>query len=106
MVSWNPLLKTDVERLSFEGFAQTQTFKVGAEPECFLCGSERRGYSNPDHLVNIPGFGIFRCDQLEMSGRQGVIPNGNCAFISDVGRQQGCDCFDLDSSVEVLTSEV
>ncbi|KAG7360901.1 hypothetical protein IV203_036000 [Nitzschia inconspicua] len=43
MVSWNPLLKTDVERLSFEGFAQTQTFKVGAEPECFLCGSERRG---------------------------------------------------------------
>ncbi|KAG7360900.1 hypothetical protein IV203_035999 [Nitzschia inconspicua] len=41
-----------------------------------------------------------------MSGRQGVIPNGNCAFIFDVGRQQGCDCFDLDPSVEVLISEV
>ncbi|KAG7363704.1 adenylate/guanylate cyclase [Nitzschia inconspicua] len=106
MVSWNPLLKTDVERLSFEEFAQKQTFKVGTEPECFVCGDERRGYSNPDHLVNIPGFGIYRCDLLEMSGRQGVIPDGNCAFISDVGRREGCECFDLDPSVEVQTSEV
>jgi hypothetical protein len=106
MVSWNPLLTSDFERLKFEGFAKTQTFKVGTEPECFVCGDERRGYSQPDRLVDIPGFGIFPCALLETSGRQGVIPEGNCEFITNVGLQQGCDCVDLDPSVEVLTNEV
>jgi hypothetical protein len=106
MVSWNPLLKNDVDRRMFETFAQTQSFKVGTEPECFVCGDERRGYSNPDRLVDIPGFGIFPCALLEDSGRQGVIPEGNCAFISDIGLKQGCGCVDLDPSVQVLRNEV
>ncbi|KAL3903675.1 MAG: hypothetical protein SGARI_005268, partial [Bacillariaceae sp.] len=106
MVSWNPLLKNDLDRLRFENFAKSQSFKVGTEPVCFVCGEERRGYGKPENLVDIPGFGIFPCELLEKSGRQGVIPEGNCAFITDVGAQQGCDCVDLDPSVEVLTNEV
>ena len=106
MVSWNPLLRSDLDRLRFETFAKTQSFKVGTEPECFVCGDERRGYSKPDNLVDIPGFGIFPCELLEASGRQGVIPEGNCAFITDVGSEQGCDCMDLDPAVEVLTNKV
>ncbi|KAG7360245.1 adenylate/guanylate cyclase [Nitzschia inconspicua] len=106
MVSWNPLLKTDSERIIFEEFTKTKTFTVGTEPECFVCGDERRAYSNVNHLVDIPGFGIFPCGLLENTGRQGVIPAGNCAFITNVGLNQGCNCIDLDPSVEVLTNEV
>ena len=106
MVSWNPLLKNDFDRRRFEEFAQTQTFKIGTEPECFVCGAERRGYSKPDNLVDIPGFGVFPCALLEVTGRQGVIPEGNCEFITNVGVEQGCDCIDLDPSVEVPTNAV
>lgn len=106
LASWNPLLKSEEERLQFEEFAQTHVFTVGSEPQCFVCGSEDRGFKNPDQLVDIPGFGTFMCALIENSGRQGVIPDDNCQFITDVSLKGGCECYDLPPGTVTLDNKV
>jgi hypothetical protein len=94
-VSWNPLLKSEEERLQFEQIARTHLFTVGAESQCFVCDSVDRGYKNPEKVVELPGLGRFECDLIENSGRQGVIPDGNCEFITEVASDEGCECYNL-----------
>jgi hypothetical protein len=106
LVSWNPLLKTEQDRLEFEKFAQKQTFAVGAEPQCFLCGSADRGYKNLDELTIIPGFGTYTCGLLEDAGLQGVIPAENCAHFNQLSREGGCECYDLPPGTERMDETV
>ena len=93
----------DEERSTFESYTRTQEFTVGANPVCFVCGSERRGYSNPDDLVELTGFGVFPCSQIENSGRQGIIPKENCEPVS-AAVTGTCECIDLPEDAEVLSN--
>ena len=99
-VTWSPIISTEEERRTFEEFVKPHEFDVGLHPECFLCGSPDRAYSNPWDLVDLVGFGTIPCGGLEKTGRRGVIPASNCAEIADalVGT---CICSDLPTNADV-----
>eukprot|EP00934_Nitzschia_sp_Nitz4_P003961 Nitzschia sp. Nitz4//scaffold12_size214221//115151//118977//NITZ4_001505-RA/size214221-processed-gene-0.161-mRNA-1//-1//CDS//3329535035//3951//frame0 len=106
LASWNPLLNSDEERLEFESFAsQTPSVIVGVEPECYVCGSPDRGYSNPNDFIDVAGFGSYPCSVLENSGRQGLIPEGTCDLYSNVASAV-CSCTDLGPDTVVVENSV
>lgn len=105
IISWNPLLRTEDERIEFEELAQTQEFTVGTNPFCFVCGSEDRGYINPESLVDLTGFGLFSCHYVEIAGRQGSIPEEICDLTAVVASTV-CECGEIPPGTEVVDNLV
>eukprot|EP00977_Amphora_coffeiformis_P013811 scaffold3732_cov147-Amphora_coffeaeformis.AAC.2 len=84
VVAWSPLLSTTSDRVEFE--KHFQQFEVGVgdmagrNPPCFLCGEPTSGYSNPEDIVTVTGFGTDKCSRVENLGRTGIIPESLCDF--------------------------
>lgn len=105
LVAWSPLLLTESARQDFEAFSATQEFTIGANPVCFVCGAELRGYSNPGDMVELTGFGSYPCSQIENSGRLGIIPEENCEAIS-LASSASCRCADLPNDSVVVDNKM
>lgn len=105
VASWNPLLRSDDERRQFEEFAQTQTLIVGTDPVCFVCGSADRGFTNPESLIEVPGFGYYSCGLLELSGRQGLVPEEVCPLYI-AASSSTCHCVDLAEGADIASNTI
>lgn len=107
LVSWNPLLESDEDRLIFEGLVNSRNSESPNNPstQCFVCGNKDRGYRIPDHVVNFPGFGDYLCGDIELSGREGVIPETNCEITAQIAKDGGCDCVDIASNEDETEAE-
>jgi hypothetical protein len=74
-------------------------------PVCFVCGEERRGYVNPDHLADFDGFGSRPCSHIELLGRTGIIPKEKCLSVSEAA-QGVCQCGDLPDDMVLPTNKL
>jgi class 3 adenylate cyclase len=93
-LSWNPLLRSDAERHTFEAMVtkkEEEGFFDGFDkPRCYMCGSEDAKPTSPDVQVET-GAGIVTCGNLDLSGRLGLIPMEVCqAVVADYYEICGC----------------
>ena len=95
MVSWSPLIQSDEDRLVFEEFAKTQTFKYGPFPPCFYCNEPTRGFTNPEKVISLPGLGPSTCGSPEIIGRKGIVPPPVCSHGIAALKDLGCSCGDI-----------
>lgn len=105
LVAWNPLLMSDEDRATFEAHAQSQEQKIGANAPCYMCGGPDKGYLNPQDIVALPEFGRFTCENIEVSGRHGVVPDSACSGLTLLANQI-CNCGDLSPSAILANNAV
>lgn len=96
--SWSPLLRTDEERRQFEAFVQRKEESQQVE-RCYVCGSPTRTYKNPQDHSEIPGYGSFTCQEIEVAGLDGVIDPQFCDLVSATVSVD-CVCQDLTEELD------
>jgi hypothetical protein len=93
-VAWSPMIRTDPERAIFEASAaavqqqQQQQLAIaassagsGGSQKCYICPINQR-VSNPEKVVQIPGFGrTVTCGIVEKGGQTEVIASETCATV-------------------------
>jgi class 3 adenylate cyclase len=101
-LSWNPLLRSDAERHTFEAMVTKREeegfFNVSDKPRCYLCGSEDAKPTKPDVQV-LTGAGMIRCADLDTSGRLGLIPVEVCSAVVE-DHFEVCGCAESISGTE------
>lgn len=81
-VMWSPLLKTRMERASWEKYATIAQYTLssalsGQNPPCDLCG-EGNEVAIPDKVIDVPDFGSYPCLSLEKAGLSGYLNSNYC----------------------------
>lgn len=70
---------------------------VGEFPPCFLCGSEEDTFSNPDHVLSLPGAlgnpEELTCADMNNIGKKGNIAPEGCAILQSMtDNLEHCGC--------------
>jgi hypothetical protein len=93
--TWSPLIRSDEERLQFEAMVKSKEeegfFAEMTHPPCFVCGDIGLAPSTPDAVVVFPGSGQYQCDDVDFAGRNGVIEENSCAYVTNLVVDQ-CAC--------------
>jgi hypothetical protein len=92
--TWNPLLRSDEERFSFESMVtekEQEGFVEGGDaPSCYVCGSEDAKPGKPDAQVHTTE-GTYTCDNIDNAARLGLIPLEQCPGLTGLYEVCGCD---------------
>jgi hypothetical protein len=93
--TWNPLIRSDDERRQFEEMVVAKEnegfFNQLSHPDCFVCGNENMAPSTPDAVVVFPGTGQYQCDDLDFGGRNGLVEESACSFVTNMVIKE-CAC--------------
>lgn len=105
LVSWSPLIQSDEDRVVFENYAQTQTFKHGPFPPCFHCnGDPAQGFLNTEKVIFVSGIGQVTCGFSQTAGRRGIMPPPVCTSSMETLNDLGCVCGDIPEGAQVPTN--